>query len=64
MNKYDYSQRAREIADQILDLAADLNKILLVNEREEKARSARGRLAVLAGGSLAELPAQDPESDS
>jgi len=46
----DYSEKALEITDQIMDLTCDLRKILLMHERELRALLARRGLALIDGG--------------
>ena len=57
---YDYSERALDLADQILDLSSDLRTILLAQARETDRNSARRGLALLVGGDAGPAP-QDPE---
>lgn len=49
MRKIDYSEKAMELADQLLAGAADLKKLLLKQAREERAHSSRGGFRLLGG---------------
>lgn len=51
MGKRDYIDKCMEIADQILDLSADLKRYMLMNQREVQAESARARFRLTASGS-------------
>lgn len=50
MRKIDYSEYVLELADKIHELATDLQKTVLKERREKRARSARGGFALLRGG--------------
>ena len=47
---YDYSARALELADEIIGMTSDLQRVLLQQAEELRAKSARRVFAILPGG--------------
>jgi hypothetical protein len=49
-NRYDYTERSLELADQLLSIACELREHLQVHQADMHAISGRRRLGLLPGG--------------
>jgi hypothetical protein len=49
-NRYDYTERSLELADQLLSIACELREHLQVHQADMRAVSGRRRLGLLPGG--------------